>query len=191
MLFRSQTWAKSASDAVNPNKPDECKGEVYEFRYIWDTSLSDTSGDTGWIRFKVIKDKIQFQNFPVLVLVGGGNLPMYDAKTGAVLETGTFIGGEWPMDARNSLVGSSVSEGSIKLAPFFARRNNMAAYDSRWSCYMCAIGHEVNMDETWAKQDAAFAPIKDLTDGVEFARRKAAMKASGEVRWYLRYLGEG
>jgi hypothetical protein len=168
----TKEWGKAWLDSKDPNKPKECRGELYELVYYWDTPLSGTGGHTTWIKFKIKNGKIVFQNFPVLTLKGGGKIAVYSAQTGGVLDTGTYVGGEFSLNTRLTLTGSQVTNTSVTLAPFFGSDNEMASYEQSWKCPICVIGYEVNAEELWAKNDAALAPLFAMTSGFTFARKK-------------------
>lgn len=187
----TQEFGRSAMEAANPVKSKECRGELYIFRYSWKTSLSGTSGDTGPIRLRIIDDKIVFQNIPVIRLVGGGHLAIYSAKTGGVLDTGTYLGGEWPLSLSTSAQMSRVTPNSVTLSPYFGRGDNdTVMYHTSWKCPICVIGYELDPTELWAKNDAALQPILDLLAGIELPRRKSATRTLGGITWYWTYDNE-
>lgn len=186
----TRQWAKSSQDARNPYKKKACRGELYEFRMIWDDQSSGTSGDTGAVRFRILNDELTFVNFPLLNLVSGGvakcaRINMEgELVENDIIATGHFLGGRFSLDAKQSTEWSQLSDDAVKLSVYFGQD---ALFGSRYppKPYWPVCGDST---ETTNKAMSANARVLELIEGIELPRRESFIRATGPVRIYFSYL---
>lgn len=186
----TQQWGKASQDAKNPFKKKECRGELYEFRMIWDDQASGTSGDTGAVRFRILDEELTFMNFPMLNLKSGGvarcaRINMEgELVNGDVVATGRYQGGQFPLVPVDSRDWSELSEDGIKLSLFFGQEALIHTEYGRLPAWPPCADSDATRETAYAANEQVFALIK----GIELPRRKTFIRATGPVRIYFIHL---